>query len=240
MKLKIDKRLKTVADNVPFCKTAADIGTDHALIPVYLILNGICAEAIASDLKKGPLDAARRNIEKYGLQQFIKTRLGNGLDVIEEGEAETVIIAGMGGVLITNILENDIRKSKSIKNFVLQPNYATEYLRKWLYNNGFDIYDEDLAKEGRKFYNILKVRPNGEPRQKSDLEYIVGENLIAKKHVLFSEYIEYLIKIYTKIENGLSKSKSKSERINKELQTTINIRKELEELLYQEVVDKKG
>lgn len=240
MKLKIDKRLKTVADNVSFCKSAADIGTDHAYIPIHLILNGICAEVIASDIKKGPLEAARRNIEKFGLGQFITTRLGNGLSVLAEEEVETVIIAGMGGVLITNILENDRRKSKAIKNYVLQPNYAAEYLRKWLYNNGFEIYDEDLAKEGRKFYNILRVRPNGEPIQKTDIEYLVGEKLIAKKHELFSDYIEYLIKIYTKIENGLSKSKRKSEHISKELQNTINIRKGLEELLYRQAIDKKG
>ncbi|MDD4494367.1 MAG: class I SAM-dependent methyltransferase [Eubacteriales bacterium] len=232
---RIDKRLKAVAENVPFCKKVADIGTDHALIPIYLVRNGVCAGAIATDLKEGPIEAAKRNISKYGMNEHIEVRIGSGLSVIKENEVDAVIIAGMGGVLISNILENDLRKAKTVRDFILQPNYAVDYLRKWLYNNGFDIYDEDLAKERSKIYNIIKARWNGELQEKTEFQYLIGEKLIKKKHDLINEFIENQIKVYSKIENGLNKASNNSEYIQKELQKTVETRKQLEDLLYREV-----
>lgn len=217
MIIKLEGRLKAIADNVPKCETVADIGTDHAFIPIYLVLQGICRKAIASDIRKGPLRAADRNICRYGLANVIETRIGYGLQPLFDDEAETLIIAGMGGVLISDILKDGMRKAMRCKNIIIQPMYAAEYLREWLQRSGFEISDEDLAEEGNKLYNIFNVRPFGAHVKTSDIENVIGRALIAKKHPLLKKYIGKQINIYTKINEGLAKARNSEENGRSEL-----------------------
>lgn len=231
MTIKLEGRLKAVADNVPACPTVADIGTDHAFIPIYLVSQGICKRAVATDLRKGPLSAARRNISEYGLTEVIETRIGCGLQPITDNEAETLIIAGMGGLLISEILEDGMEKALGFKSIVMQPMYAAEYLRDWLQLSGFEIYDEDLSEDGSKLYNILDARPSVAPLKLPDIDNVIGKALIEKKHPLLKKYIQKQIKIYTKIGEGQCKARNNAAKGGNELEKTKGILSYLHELV---------
>jgi tRNA (adenine22-N1)-methyltransferase len=231
MAIKLEGRLKAVADNVPECATVADIGTDHAFIPIYLVSQGICKRAIATDLRKGPLCVAQRNISEYGLTEVIETRIGCGLRPIADHEAETLIIAGMGGLLIAEILGDGMDKVMGFKSIIIQPMYAAEYLREWLQLNGFEIYDEDLAEEGSKLYNIIDARLSTVTLKTPDTDNVIGKALIAKKHPLLKKYIQKQIKIYTKIVEGLCKARNSAAESGNELEKTEKILRYLQGLI---------
>ncbi len=186
--MELKGRLKLIAEKIPDCTIVCDIGTDHGYIPIYCILKGICKKAIASDVKRGPLLIAQANIDRYGLGKYIETRLGNGLEAVSGDEADVIVIAGMGGILIRDILQKDYEKAK--KAFlILQPMNAPEVLRQWLYSEGFEIVDEELAKEGNKFYIVISARWTGNSRQLSEIYYHIGEKLIQKPDPLAGEFI---------------------------------------------------
>lgn len=182
-------RLGLLAGMVPECGCLCDIGTDHAYVPVYLVKKGVCERAIASDVRKGPVETARKNVEKNALTDRIEIRLGSGLDPIMENEADCIVIAGMGGLLIKEILKKGISKAKNAEAIILQPMNAIELLRKWLYENGFEIYDEGLSEEGRKIYNVLAARYTGRITHDEEIFYHIGRILIEKKDTLLKKYI---------------------------------------------------
>ena len=133
---------------------AADIGTDHAFVATELIRLSRAKRVIATDVREGPLNMARENINKNNMSDVIETRLGSGLSVIKPYEADTAVIAGMGGELICEIIKNDMETAKSMK-LVLQPMNAQYELRKFLIGNGFEIINEDIECEGARVYNII-------------------------------------------------------------------------------------
>ena len=165
----LTKRLNCILNYVN-CKVAADVGTDHAYIAVELIKSGKAEKVIASDINEGPLNIAKNNIIKEKLREKIETRLGGGLSVLEEGEADTVIIAGMGGELICQIIKDDIKKAKK-SVLIIQPMNAQYEVRKFLFENGFKIKCEDIECEAHRVYNII-IAENGkqEPFEK-DIYY---------------------------------------------------------------------
>lgn len=154
--MKLTDRLNAVVSLVSG-KKVADIGCDHGKVPIKLILSNTSDFVIASDVNEGPADACRRNVAKYGLTDKIEVRCGNGISVLEEGEVETIIIAGMGGELISTIISDNIRIAKSAKEIIMQPMTSEESLREFLTDNCFTITDEILAKEGEKIYVIIKA-----------------------------------------------------------------------------------
>lgn len=188
MILNLKGRLKLIADKVPKCNVLADIGTDHAYIPIYMVQNGVCQKAIASDVKIGPVKMASNNISLYKLSEKIETRLGNGLDTIEINEADSIIIAGMGGTLLTELLEANKPKTVNADTLVLQPMNDLHVVRKWLYDNAFEIYDEEMVAEGPKMYFVLSAKFTGNKKQYSDFELYVGQRLIDKKGPLLGAY----------------------------------------------------
>ncbi len=188
MILNLKGRLKLIADKVPKCNVLADIGTDHAYIPIYMVQNGVCQKAIASDVKIGPVKMASTNISLYKLSEKIETRLGNGLDTIEINEADSIIIAGMGGTLLTELLEANKPKTVNADTLVLQPMNDLHVVRKWLYDNAFEIYDEEMVAEGPKMYFVLSAKFSGNKKQYSDFELYVGQRLIEKKDPLLGAY----------------------------------------------------
>lgn len=188
MILNLKGRLKLIADKVPKCNVLADIGTDHAYIPIYMVQNGVCQKAIASDVKIGPVKMASNNISLYKLSEKIETRLGNGLDTIEINEADSIIIAGMGGTLLTELLEANKPKTVNADTLVLQPMNDLHVVRKWLYDNAFEIYDEEMVAEGPKMYFVLSAKFSGNKKQYSDFELYVGQRLIDKKDPLLGAY----------------------------------------------------
>ena len=139
---------------------AADIGTDHGFVPIFMVQNGLCGRAVLSDINEGPLKKAEENIAASGLDhKLFDLRLGGGLSVLEDGEVDHVIIAGMGGELIASILGEDIRKSRSFKNFVLQPRTRAEVLRRWLDENGYAVTGEFLVRERGRICQIIRAVP---------------------------------------------------------------------------------
>ena len=153
MTMRLDARLRSIAEFVPRGSRVADIGTDHAQLAIELIASGRATHVIAADLNAGPLDAARKNIADAGLSKQIETRLGDGLKVLDAGEVDIVCMAGMGGALMCEILSDDI--STTIRRLILQPMNVSDRVRTWLGQNGWAIVDEDLAEVGGIVYEII-------------------------------------------------------------------------------------
>jgi len=195
-------RLLAIAESVPEGKSVADIGTDHAYIPIYLCQKEKVERALAMDVRPGPLYRAEKNIRYYQLDSRIKTRLSDGLSALCEGEAETVVIAGMGGLLIAELLQ---RAPVRAKTYVLQPMTAVAELRMWLCEHGYAIQDERLAQEGEKLYTVLVVSHGNMTLSKPIYAY-VGQKLLEKKEPLTPVLVAKLIKKYTEARTGLLRS----------------------------------
>ena len=175
-------RLLAIAKEVPPSKCIADIGTDHGLVPVWLIENGIVQKAIITDISSKSLAKAEGLIKQRGLESKIEARTGDGLKPIKPGEVDTVIMAGMGGMLIRNILTDAPCVAEKVKRFVLQPMTAQSALRKWLVENGYAIVDETLVREDSRFYEII-VATHGSQRIYNEVYYDIGYMLIKRKSI---------------------------------------------------------
>lgn len=217
-------RLQAIADEVKNCKSVADIGTDHGYIPIYLVKNGICEKAIASDINKGPTERARTNVRFEGLSSKINCLTGPGLAPIKNNEVEAIVIAGMGGNLTRDILLADINKVKNYKLMVLQPAQNPEVLREFLYNNKYEILNEELIKEDGKFYELFTVKYNEEAeilKFEDDIFYEVSPMLLKKEHALIKEYIESKIshneKILSFIKDDTELANAKKEEVRKRI-----------------------
>jgi len=205
----LSERLRHIANLVPNCECIADIGTDHGYIPIYAILNGVCKRAIATDINKGPIDAAIKNFKKYRLIDKVEARIGDGLTPINLGEADAVIIAGMGGNLISNILNEKIEIAHSFDCLILQPMQYPETLRKYLIENEFSIIDEDIVKDENKYYHILKVINQRMEHFDKEVYYYTGKILLDKKHPLIREYIVDKINNLTEILTSIPRENPK-------------------------------
>ena len=144
--LPISKRLMAVASLIPECCIVADIGTVHGYVPAYLALSGQCKYVIASDIAEGPCFAAAETRIRYGIQDVMDIRRAPGLQGLSAGEAETVVIAGMGGATILSIMQEDPGLTESVTTFVLQPMNAAGLLRQWLTEHGFALLMRSCAK----------------------------------------------------------------------------------------------
>ena len=151
----LDKRLSAVAALVRQGSRLADIGTDHAYLPVHLVQSGVCPSAIASDIGAGPLDAARRTVTENGLTSEIALRLGDGLSTVSAGEVEDIAIAGMGGETIVAILEAVPWTQNESVRLILQPMTRAEDLRRWLLTHGFSVLEEHLIIDGHHLYPVM-------------------------------------------------------------------------------------
>lgn len=199
--MRLSKRLEAVASFVEQGSCAADIGTDHGYVPIYLVEHGIAEYAIAADVKQGPLRKAQNNIEEAGLKAQIETRLSDGLLEIRPGEADTVIIAGMGGELMIHILEEGRFMWDSVKQWVLSPHSDLFRVRSFLSQNGFGIGREAMIYEEGKYYTVLdvkrrqgladKVRYGSLAMEKKVPELIYGGYLIQTKNQVLLEYLAW-------------------------------------------------
>ena len=165
---------------MPVGKVVADIGTDHAYLPVYLIVNGIAPFVIAIDCAHGPLEGSRRLLELLSLEKQIDLRLGAGLTVLEPDEAQVVCIAGMGGRTIGEIMLASPQVAASVERFVLQPQRNTPALRLFLQDNGYKIVGEEMAFEKGFYYVILAVEKGKMNLNEQELEY--GPLLLKNGH----------------------------------------------------------
>lgn len=223
----LSPRLKAIAEKVPQGFKVADIGTDHGFIPVYLVKNGVAPKVIASDISRNSLEKTKMLVKEQGFSDSIEVRLGSGLKVLKGGEVDTVIIAGMGGKLIKNILEESPDILKDISRLILQPMSSQSKLRHWLIQNDFTIKDEELVLDNGRIYEIMLVE-HGKQEQWNDIELEISPRLIEKKHRLLEPFVLNKMAI---MENVISKLK------NSNTENALKKRKDCEEKLkkYKEV-----
>ena len=201
----ITPRLECIINHISNSKICADIGTDHSYVPIKLIEDNRAKKVIASDLNEGPLNIAKENIKKYNMQNKIETRLGAGLSVLNKNEADTIIIAGMGGEIIEEIIKKDIDKAKSAR-LILQPMNSQYELRKFLASNGFKVINEDLAIEGFKVYNIIEVTKGRESVYEKEFDYQIPKSLY--NHKYFKNLYDKKMREFLKITQGLKNSEN--------------------------------
>lgn len=196
-KLIIDERLRLCAEFVRDGSRLADIGTDHAYLPVWLCQNGKCPSAIAADINPDPLERGKETIKNAGMSNIVKARLSSGLKEICPDEADDIVIAGMGGELIAKIMEECSFAKDSSKHFILQPMTKSEILIRWLCQNGFEIINQDCCIAANKCYTVLLVNYTGVIDEKDELFcYIAKLSPKTKKtHRLFVQnHINRLLK----------------------------------------------
>ncbi|HPO04974.1 MAG TPA: class I SAM-dependent methyltransferase [Bacillota bacterium] len=203
--IQIPKRLAAMAEYIHWGESVADIGTDHGLLPIFLFNQKISPKVILSDIRPGPLEKAKANLLAYSPEMAADLRLGNGLETLRSGEVDTVVIAGMGGMMITEILAKDQKKTRSFRKYILQPRNGQDKLRIWLYKNGYTVNKERLVKEGNHICEIIVVDTTQQPcmeerketfeKRLCDLEFEFSPLLFFDKDPLLKELIECRIKI---------------------------------------------
>ena len=224
MKIELSKRLQAVADLVSPGMRLADIGTDHAYIPIYLMENEKIPQAIAMDINKGPLERAEKHIKVHGLEDQIQTRLSDGMTKLQAGEADSAVIAGMGGALMIKILEEGRETALQLQELVLQPQSELEKFRMYLVENGYRVLAENMVYEDGKYYPMMKVRPpvadtageDTEVKCWDTVQLKYGKLLLEKQHPVLREYLEREIRIYQSILEGLKAKDSDRIRQRKE------------------------
>ncbi|KZK05134.1 putative tRNA-m1A22 methylase [Lactococcus cremoris] len=187
--IKLSKRLKAVADYVDKGARLADIGSDHAYLPTYLVQKNEVEFAVAGEVVKGPFEIAKNHVAQANLKENIQVRLANGLAAIENvDKIDTIVIAGMGGILISEILEAGKGKLSSVKRLILQANNHEDTLRQWLTEHQFVIKAEQILLEAGKFYEIIVAEPTtNENPVLSTNDLLFGPFLSKEKSVIFQQ-----------------------------------------------------
>lgn len=209
----LDSRLLSAAKLVREGAYVCDVGTDHAYLPVYLVLIGRASRALASDINKGPVMRAKESVMKYGVADKIDVVLSDGLAGAEGYPVTDIIIAGMGGELIASILD----AAKWVKNekyrLVLQPMTHAEILRKYLADNGFSIIDEDIVKDAgnNKIYQLICAEFSGTTENYTTDELYLGRYNISRGGDVLKEHCERLKKINTEIKRAKSSAGQSTE-----------------------------
>lgn len=210
MKSELTPRLLNVAQKAGNVNTLCDIGCDHGYLPIYLIKNNMIKYAYACDVREGPLTAAKKNIRLNGFENKITTVLSDGLKEVSDNKFDCITICGMGGILISDILSDSIKCAYNAEKIILQPMTEVEYLRKFLFDNGFTIYDEDIAKENERYYNILCVK-KGEECDYDDFDLFFGKKIFEKKDETIERYLKKNYDVLSK--NLLLKKKAGRENV---------------------------
>lgn len=190
MDIKLSKRMQAVADMV-MEKKVVDIGCDHAFVSIYLAQKPGVEAVIAMDVKKGPVDIARANVASHNLTHKIDVRMSNGFDALKEGEAQTAVIAGMGGYLMIDILKAGYKHLDDGIKLVLQPQSDIDVVRKYLTMVGYDIIQEEMLIDDGKYYAIIRAEKlEGGQINYSEDQYCYGPVLLNGKHPVLKEYLE--------------------------------------------------
>ncbi|MBQ8856983.1 MAG: SAM-dependent methyltransferase [Lachnospiraceae bacterium] len=187
--MQLSQRLSSVASMVTAGNCLADVGTDHGYVPIYLYERNVIPCAIAMDVNKGPLERAALHIAESGMKNVIETRLSDGLTALKSGEADSIVIAGMGGPLMIRILSTYPEVTASAKELILQPQSEIAEVRIWLYEQGYEIVEEHMVFEDGKYYPMFKAVKNQAAEKLTDLEYKFGRLEVLKERSILKAYI---------------------------------------------------
>ena len=190
--------METIAEYVLPGSVVADIGTDHAYLPVYLLLEKKISKAIAGDIAEGPCHAAANTVAMYGQRSAVEIRLGSGLSVLHPGEADCIVLAGMGGSTMVEILEADLPVAQSAQRLVLQPQTGAMGLRKWLCDNNWSLVAEKLVCENKRLYEIVVAEPGTERQVYTEAEFAIGPLLLEQRDPLLKEQFAKVLGGYQK------------------------------------------
>lgn len=202
----MNKRLQAIYSLICQGRGVVDVGTDHGYIPVVLAQNGYAGKIIASDIRSGPLQAARSSAESAGVEEKIDFLLCDGLDGCEKSAIDTIVIAGMGGDTICGILDRAEWCMTPDYTLILQPMTKAEVVRYWLAYNGYEFLDEVLVKDGGIIYQVFRARIK-ENTSLSLAELFTGEYALAVKNPLFGEFLDMLISRFETGIKGLESAK---------------------------------
>ncbi len=228
--MELSKRLQAVANLVTAGYTVADIGTDHAYIPIYLVEKQLSPRVVAMDVNAGPLERAREHIRECGLAADIQLRLSNGFERLCPKETDAAVIAGMGGGLVMKILREHWDVTCSLKECILQPQSEIEKVRAFLLEEGFLFMQEDMVLDDGKYYPMMKVKPpkkNGpagpvnEMWTGTELQY--GKLLLEGRNVVLKQFLQREQDIRMEILEGLKQQSRERIALRKQ-----ELQKELE------------
>ena len=230
--MQLSQRLSSVASMVTAGNCLADVGTDHGYVPIYLYERNVISHAIAMDVNKGPLEHATLHIAESGMKDAIETRLSDGLAALKPGEADSVVIAGMGGPLIIRILSAYPEVTASLKELILQPQSEIPEVRRWLYEQGYEIIEEHMVFEDGKYYPMFKAVKNPQAEKLTDLEYkfgkisVLGEPSVLKAY-LIREITNKQVILEKLKEEATEKSKNRAKEIKAILAELEEMRNEM-------------
>lgn len=220
--MKLSRRLELVASFVEPGSRIADVGTDHGYVPIWLVEQNTAVSAIAMDVRPGPLERAQKHIKLHGLEERIETRLSDGVSKLNSGEADTVVIAGMGGELVIHILEEGRHVWDSVKTWILSPQSELDKVRRYLEDQGFCIVKEDMTCDEGKYYTVMKVI-RGTMNLSRDSYYLYGKYLSEHKNPVLKEFLNKEKCLYQNVLkqlelHGTEGSKSRKQEILLQLQ----------------------
>lgn len=233
--VKISDRLKTAASLIREGAVLADVGTDHGYVPIYLLEQKKIKSAIAMDINKGPLERAREHIHLYGMDAYIQTRLSDGVAALEKGEADSILVAGMGGGLVMHILEEGKDICQAAGELILQPQSELCSVREYLAENGYVTEAERMVFEDGKYYPMMRVHYQAEKNEDADItekdaalknagncerqdqsrykvECLYGRHLLMEKNPILHQYLQKEHKVFETILDNLLKQ-PESEKI---------------------------
>lgn len=231
---KLSKRLQAVASLLPEnCSIFADIGSDHAYLPCYALLNGLTLKAVAGEISDGPYQSAVTQVKKSNLESHISVRKGNGLEILKPGEVQCVTIAGMGGSLIAQILKEGKEKLAGSERLILQPNIHAHHIRTWLFQEHYEIIHETILEEDDKIYEIIAAEKGDRDRPYQSIRFeagvLTGPLLAKEKNRTFRKKWElelaHLNSIYTSVNQASDTDSNRKKK--KDILTQINLIKEV-------------
>lgn len=215
--VQLSKRLLAAAGMVTKGNIVADIGCDHAYTSIYLCQAGIAPKVIAMDVNKGPLVGARTHVEEAGLTEQIDIRLSDGLQKLVPGEADSVLLCGMGGLLMIKILSDYPETTASLKELILQPQSEVGEVRRYLHKQGYEITKEHMLKEDGKFYVMMRAVKSKIPQQyETECDYIYGKLLLEEKNPVLAEFLDREHRLRADVLTALSGQDTENANARKE------------------------
>ena len=203
-------RLRTLAQMVDQGARIADIGTDHAYLPIQLVKEGKVDYAIASDVAAGPLQNAEKDIVAAGLKDKIETRLGSGLETVSaQDRIDTVVIAGMGGKLMTNILDEAWSENFHFATLILEPNVGEPGVREWLSTHKYQIIDEKIISEAGHIYELIKAQKVESTIRLTDRQIFFGPEILKEKNQVFYQKWQDQLAYHQRLLSNLNKAQEK-------------------------------